>query len=633
VTGGSWDSVILEIPLRLSRAHAWDLLWRIEGQQKWLGPQSRIQLNPASRITFCDESGPWRQADLMVCRDLEFVRFRVSGCPGWSGNSDTLLTIRLVDDRDSGHSRLLIKETRIPPLCWHPIFQYWQRRKQSIERLDREIHKRRNNPRQAVVLIHGIGEQQPGEMLYSFLGSGVLGKNEAGSWIKPDRLSESFELRMATLSADHQRPTTDVYEIYWAHVIRDTTINQLASWLGGLMLSWPLRWPWRRQWNKSVKWLWNWNIPKPIIPLWLLLWVLLLGIGLAFIGTVVKAGWAGWILWIISLPLVAFIVKNLWQNIGLPLAINYLGDAARYLQPHPDNIAHRQAIRREGVRLLEKLHESGKYDRVVVVGHSLGSVIAYDILTHAWAKMNALHLSPTSRSRANGEGPFQSLRRVEKAAAENLNDVVRAQSLQHDAWKGMRVNTQPWLVTDLVTLGSPLTYADFLITRGFRPFMKSKRNRSLPICPPWLEVKGPDTHASRNRPYPRLRFSYEQRYIADLDGQPYTFTLCDHAALFAVTRWSNVHTPSAQWGLSGDLVSGPLGDEEHFGRWILDRTIDPQVARFMHTWYWDKDRGVASKSVARMTVMKEVLRMDVRKELIELNQEIPAYSFLARFDD
>lgn len=624
------NSVSLSIPLSLTRAHAWDLLWREEGQRKWLGPASKIHFHPDSRVTLCNESGPWRQAVLLAYRDMEEVTFQVDGIPGWPGKGQTHLRISLCDADNPSRCILTIRENRIPAGCLQAVSQYWQRRKQNLERIDRRLRNRRENPRQAVVLIHGIGEQQPGEMLHSFLSGGVLGNKKASAWIKPDRLSQSFELRMATLNSDHQRPTTDVFEIYWAHIIRDTTLDQLASWLAGLLLRWPLRRVSVNNRTSNPGWKWTWNVPRAIIPLWLFVWFILLIVALFLIDSNVGAGWPAWILWLVSLPLLVLAVKTLWERFGLPLAINYLGDAARYLQPRPENIAHREAIRAEGVELLERIHDSGRYDRLVLVGHSLGSVIAYDILTHAWARMNSIHHRPTLRPRVNGDGPFQSLRRVEKAAADNLEDPKRAQVLQHEAWKGMRVNTQPWLVTDLVTLGSPLAHAEFLLSRDARSFKQLKRNRTMPTSPPWLEVKGPDTLEAKRNPYPRLRFSYEQDYTTPLGDQHHTFTFCHHAALFAVTRWSNVHTPTKQFGLSGDLVSGELGKKEGFGRWVVDKAISPQCLRFMHTWYWRKDRGLETKSAERMKQVKEVLRLNSKEELIRLNYEIPAFTFLER---
>ena len=75
-----------------------------------------------------------------------------------------------------------------------------------------------------------------------------------------------------------------------------------------------------------------------------------------------------------------------WTMLGIYLLLNakflqpYLGDAARYFRVSPANIAGQRQIRREAVQLLEDLHLSGKYDRIIVVAHSLGTVIAYDML-------------------------------------------------------------------------------------------------------------------------------------------------------------------------------------------------------------------------------------------------------------
>ncbi|MEW8268619.1 MAG: hypothetical protein AB2731_20955 [Candidatus Thiodiazotropha sp.] len=64
-----------------------------------------------------------------------------------------------------------------------------------------------------------------------------------------------------------------------------------------------------------------------------------------------------------------------------------VGDAARYLRPAAQNIQRRQEIRTAGVDLLKNLHDRG-YDRIIIVGHSLGSVIGYDILTYAFQAYN-----------------------------------------------------------------------------------------------------------------------------------------------------------------------------------------------------------------------------------------------------
>ena len=51
-------------------------------------------------------------------------------------------------------------------------------------------------------------------------------------------------------------PPTDVFEFYWAHMIQDTTLGQVSSWLGSLLL--------RRR------------VPRRLRPVWLSAWCALL---------------------------------------------------------------------------------------------------------------------------------------------------------------------------------------------------------------------------------------------------------------------------------------------------------------------------------------------------------------------
>ena len=63
--------------------------------------------------------------------------------------------------------------------------------------------------------------------------------------------------------------------------------------------------------------------------------------------------------------------------------IHQVPNAQRAKREPLENVAARQTIREAGVDLLTKLHGSGNYDRIIVIGHSLGSVIGYDVLNYA----------------------------------------------------------------------------------------------------------------------------------------------------------------------------------------------------------------------------------------------------------
>ena len=88
--------------------------------------------------------------------------------------------------------------------------------------------------KQAVVHIHGIGEQKPMDTLRSFV-SAVLGpikNNEDKYWSKPDSMSELFELRRLHSIG---RVKTHFYEYYWAYNAEGTKIAHVIEWLFDLI--------------------------------------------------------------------------------------------------------------------------------------------------------------------------------------------------------------------------------------------------------------------------------------------------------------------------------------------------------------------------------------------------------------
>ena len=93
-------------------------------------------------------------------------------------------------------------------------------------------------PRQAVVLIHGIGNQKPLATANRFVNALV---NREERWSKPDRLSSSYEMRRYQVKKNHghRRPATDIYELYWADKVPGTVVGHTLAWLRGQLLRWP----------------------------------------------------------------------------------------------------------------------------------------------------------------------------------------------------------------------------------------------------------------------------------------------------------------------------------------------------------------------------------------------------------
>ena len=78
--------------------------------------------------------------------------------------------------------------------------------------------------KQAVVVIHGIGEQRPMDTLRGFVEAMIPTDTPDGIplyWSKPDQLSRNFDLRVLKASG---RTSTDFYEYYWAHKMQGTKL-------------------------------------------------------------------------------------------------------------------------------------------------------------------------------------------------------------------------------------------------------------------------------------------------------------------------------------------------------------------------------------------------------------------------
>jgi hypothetical protein len=260
------------------------------------------------------------------------------------------------------------------------------------------------------------------------------------------------------------------------------------------------------------------------------------------------------------------------------LVIHYIGDAARYLSATTRNIKLRQEIRADGIRLLKKIQAEGKYERVIFVGHSLGSVIAYDILKHVWQEIHEEYQRPVK----SNQPALAQVEQIGEDLRQGFNGVTVKDYMdaQVKAWKELRGLGNPWLVTDLITLGSPLAHAAMLLASDEEDLRARQRQRELPTNPPVFEIekRGKVEHRS---------YSYR---VWDKYGKKQDIPLraLHHAGLFACTRWTNIYFP-AHGNIFGDIVGGPL--QPIFGPGIRDiavRSGKPLRDRTLpaHTSYW-----------------------------------------------
>jgi hypothetical protein len=122
--------------------------------------------------------------------------------------------------------------------------------------------------RQAVLVIHGIGEQKPMETLRSFV-SAVL--PEVGVFSKPDTISLSYELRRLTTKLKPEQ-ATDFFELYWADKVEGTVFRHILQWLRGLLFRIPAR------------------VPAHLRALWFVTWLLLVVIAALVVAIYVARG-------------------------------------------------------------------------------------------------------------------------------------------------------------------------------------------------------------------------------------------------------------------------------------------------------------------------------------------------------
>ena len=219
-------------------------------------------------------------------------------------------------------------------------------------------------------------------------------------------------------------------------------------------------------------------------------------------------------------------------------------DVVRYLDTSPRSYAVRHDIRKGIVDLLQGLHDAGRYQRIVVVAHSLGSYIGYDAISHLWGQTSPVHRGPPLVPRRDGEQP-DGLRELEEAASaliDNSGSVDSYQDAQQRLWLGLRQDGNPWLITDFISFGSPMYFADQLVTRDRTKFDDRVEKRELPTCPPRPE---PAEYNNVNH-LPRW-YSWKNH------GRRVLY----HGAPFAVVRWTNLWFP-AHLGFLGDWFGGPL---------------------------------------------------------------------------
>ncbi len=320
--------------------------------------------------------------------------------------------------------------------------------------------------------------------------------------------------------------------------------------------------------------------------------------------------------------IVAIFALTLFLLMNWFFLLTVVGDAARYLRAAPSNIDVRRKIRSMAVEMLARLHAANwegvpKYDRIIIVSHSLGTVVAYDMLRAYWGHVSAELGDPQTIVGGEGDGEARPDGRVQDnfareddpqpvldqltliglTPAERAEWHSRARRVlrgldkrmleRGDAFKDKLAKR--WIVSDFITMGSPLAQATFLLAEGGgegtlqRSFDRKRREREFPTSPAPLS-------SDRN-----LSFTSGS-------GE----RLFHHGALFGLTRWTNLFFP-VRGILWGDLVGGaarPL-----FGCGVKDVPVKGGwFGSFLgHTAYWRSKGPTTVKSGNGETVVDYAL--------------------------
>ena len=310
--------------------------------------------------------------------------------------------------------------------------------------------------RQAVVLIHGIGSQRPMQTLRAFVEGLMRGISSGSQPSLPSSfwhgrgdpkavLQQARSIRdnggasttLRALQRSYRDPfgvDTDFYEFYWAYLMKGTTWRHLVGWFKALLLRLPV------------------SLGPFYSILWAVGWLVVLLTGWLLLNVDDISSLASTPAWVLAVVVLGYV--------GLGLSV--IGDAARYLSNAAANIEVVRDIRDAGIEVLASLNRdpAARYDRVVVVGHSLGSVIAYDILSHLWQRE---HVPPSRPAEGQVSSNRDLMDQMEQHAEMDACDVGLWRRSQRDlSRQGDRLGVR-WNITDLVTVGSPLAHARWLI--------------------------------------------------------------------------------------------------------------------------------------------------------------------------
>lgn len=234
----------------------------------------------------------------------------------------------------------------------------------------------------AFVVIHGIGGHEPFQTLDTFV---------RGFWEVLKKHNDPLKIRWQHRLLRHQewienyvsltaegKPALDFYEYYWdCYMVHKIVIDDVLDWLNRASAG-------AKSFYKKMEEVAKRHDQAGID---------LFRDGEFSIGAyLIVLGWLGRILRLFSLmhvPKAAWIVKPMLKFVS-KFIVGLLGDIVIYTwtDARSKNYETRQKVLGGAVEQLKLLLKNSDYQRIIVVGHSLGSIIAYDALNRIAHEMS-----------------------------------------------------------------------------------------------------------------------------------------------------------------------------------------------------------------------------------------------------
>jgi hypothetical protein len=253
--------------------------------------------------------------------------------------------------------------------------------------------KKSNSGKTAILVIHGIGEQRPFETLDSFSRGLVefLRTQKRRFSLKHEiverRGSAGVTWNESLLQIHPHKGTRsiDIHEFYWAYLTEQRiTVPEVLEWVEKTLQG--TRRFYRE--NKELQRKFEKRRKTPIFPLTWVAWALRVVTLLYPLYRLTSLLFKP-VLPLLSIKWVAPLWNWLAKNTTW-IIVGYIGDIAIYTTTDEKSRKYRirQQILKECQSQVEAILEDSRYDRVIIAGHSLGSVIAFDTLNRINIKSN-----------------------------------------------------------------------------------------------------------------------------------------------------------------------------------------------------------------------------------------------------